>query len=231
MISRLSHTLHSAALAILSATILTSCQEQPSTPEPTPEIQPKPAAKITSIDEAIARGNTEAVEQILAATPEAANTGTRPNSPPLHQALLRKKPEIAQLLIDAGADSNATDATKRTPLHLCVERDLPDLIAPLIAAGAKPSQRDDAGWTPLHLAGAKNRLTAAQQLLAHGANIDARSNLGGTPLHEAAASGSPEIIQLYLDAGVDTSVVAEGGTALDIAKEFENEAGVKLLSE
>ncbi|MEM8953303.1 MAG: ankyrin repeat domain-containing protein [Verrucomicrobiota bacterium] len=183
-----------------------------------------------TIDEAIARGNIEVVKAILAKNPAAASVGARPTSPPLHQAILRQKGDIALVLVEAGADVNAVDSSDRSPLHLCVERDLAELVAPLVEAGASPNAQDPAGWTPLHLAGAKDRVGVAAALLENGADIDVRSNLGGTPLHEAAASGSKEIVQLFLDAGVDVSVVAEGGTALDIAKEFENGAAIELLS-
>ncbi len=192
----------------------------------TAEVSPEPA----TIDEAIARGDIEAIRAILADDAAAASAGARPGMPPLHQAILRKKPEIALLLIESGAEVNAVDSSKRTPLHISVDRDLPELIGPLIKGGADPDLGDQAGWTPLHLAGAKDRVAAARALLQHGADISRISDLGGTPLHEAAASGSEEIIRLYLDAGVDPTVVAEGGTALDIAREFENEAAIKLLT-
>lgn len=184
-----------------------------------------------TIEEAIARGNIEAVESFIVADPDAASTGARPGSPPLHQAILRQKSDIALLLISSGADVNAVDSSQRTPLHLCVERDLPDLVAPLAEAGAKPDEKDPAGWTPLHHTGAKDRVAVAKALLENGADVNIRSELGGTPLHEAAASASPELVKMLLDAGVDASIVAEGGSALDIAKEFKNVAAIKLLSE
>ncbi|MBP83056.1 MAG: hypothetical protein CMO61_04320 [Verrucomicrobiales bacterium] len=184
-----------------------------------------------TIDEAIARGNIEAVKSFIAADPNAASSGARPGSPPLHQAILRQKSDIALLLITSGADVNAVDSSRRTPLHLCVERDLADLVAPLTEAGAKPDEKDPAGWTPLHHTGAKDRVAVAKALLENGADVNIRSELGGTPLHEAAASASAELVKILLDAGVDASIVADGGSALDIAKEFENEAAIKLLSE
>ena len=63
-----------------------------------------------------------------------------------------------------------------------------------------------------------------------GARAGALSERGGTPLHEAAASGSAEMVQLFLTAGVDPKVVSKlGVTALDIAREFKNEAAIGLL--
>jgi len=57
------------------------------------------------------------------------------------------------------------------------------------------------------------------------------SERGGTPLHEAAASGSAEMVQLFLAARVDPAIVSKMGvTALDIAREFKNEAAIAVLS-
>jgi ankyrin repeat protein len=54
---------------------------------------------------------------------------------------------------------------------------------------------------------------------------------GGTPLHEAAVSAGAEMVRLLLDAGVDPKVVSKTGvTALDIAKEFKNEAAIAALA-
>ncbi|MFM9080924.1 MAG: ankyrin repeat domain-containing protein, partial [Opitutaceae bacterium] len=63
------------------------------------------------------------------------------------------------------------------------------------------------------------------------ANAKALSERGGTSLHEAAASGSADMVKLFLDAGVDPKVVSKlGVTALDIAREFKNEAAIALLA-
>ncbi len=183
------------------------------------------------IDAAIAKGDAEDVKRHLAKNPESLQKGGRENSrPPLEQALLRKKTDIATLLLDAGADPNTTNASKRTPLHLAIDRNLPDAVTALLKAGANPDARDQAGWTPLHHAAAKNQLESAKALLAGGANPMILSELGGTPLHEAAASGGKEIVQLLLDHKVDPSIKSKQDvTALDLAKQYENEAAIEVL--
>lgn len=185
-----------------------------------------------TIDESIAKGDLGDVKIHLIIAPESAKKGGKPNSrPPLEQAIMRKKPEIAAILLEAGADPNSCDASKRTPLHLAVERNSPDTAAALLKAGAKPDVRDKDGWTPLHHAAAKNQIETAKVILAGGANPMTLSDLGGTPLHEAAASGSGEIIRLFLDHKVDPSVKSKQGvTALDIAKEYKNQPAIDVLS-
>ncbi|MEI8037916.1 MAG: ankyrin repeat domain-containing protein [Verrucomicrobiota bacterium] len=184
-----------------------------------------------TIDEAIAKGDLADVRLQLELDPQAATKGGRDSSrPPLEQAILRNKTEIALCLLAAGADPNSSNASKRTPLHLAVERNNPALVTALLKAGAKPNARDQDGWTPLHHAAAKNQLATATALLAGGADPMTLSELGGTPLHEAAASGGAEIVHLLLDHKVDPSVKSKQGvTALDIARQYKNQAAIDVL--
>ena len=65
---------------------------------------------------------------------------------------------------------------------------------------------------------------------AGGADPKSLSACGGTPLHEAAASGSAEMVQLLLAAGVDPSVqAANGERALSIAVASQNKSAIQLL--
>ena len=185
-----------------------------------------------TIDEAIAKGDAADVRLHLKLHPESASKGGNGKSrPPLEQAILRNKTEIALLLIESKADPNTTNASKRTPLHLAIERNNPAVVTALLKAGAKPDMRDKDGWTPLHHAAAKNQLETAKALLAGGADPMTLGELGGTPLHEAAASGGAEIIKLLLDHKVDPKIVSkEGVTALDLAKQYKNQAAIDILS-
>ncbi len=195
----------------------------------------KLAAKPTysTIDEAIAKNDISDVRLHLAADPQSANKGGRPSSrPPLEQAVLRNKPEIASLLLEAGASPNSKSGAKRTPLHIAVDRNSPAIATALLKAGAKPDVLDQDGWTPLHHAAAKNQTETARALLAGGADPMTLSERGGTPLHEAAASGGAEIIQLLLKHKVDPGVKSkEGVTALDIARKYKNQAAIDALAE
>ena len=185
-----------------------------------------------TIDEAIAKGDLDDVRLQLSVNPKSAKESGRPNSrPPLEQAVLRNKTDIALLLLQSGADSNSVDNSQRVPLHLAVERNNPTLVAALLKAGAKPNAPDKDGWTPLHHAAAKNQLESAKILLDGGADPMVLSRLGGTPLHEAAASGGADMIRLLLDHKTDPKVVSkEGVTALDLAKKYHNQPAIDVLS-
>ncbi len=190
-----------------------------------------PMPRYPTIDESIARGDTADVKLHLSTEPARALRGKDEALAPLHQAILRNRNEIALVLLAAGADVDKPDRSKRTPLHLAVERNNVAILEALLARKAKPDVRDNAGWTPLHNAAAKDRVAIARALLKGGANPMTLSERGGTPLHEAAASGSAEMVQLFLDAKVDPTIVSKTGvTALDIAREYKNEAALKILS-
>lgn len=184
-----------------------------------------------TIDEAIAKGDLDDVKLQVKLHPERALKGGKTNSrPPLEQAILRKKEDIALFLIGNGSDVNIADRSNRTPLHLAVERNLPKVLEALLKTGAKPDLLDRGGWTPLHNAAAKDQPESIKALLAGGANPMTLSQLGGTPLHEAAASGGPEVIRLLLEAKVDPTVKSkEGVTALDLARKYKNEEAVEIL--
>ena len=188
------------------------------------------APRYPTIDEAIARGDLADVRAHVAGDPEIAPR-PRERGLPLHQAILRNKTEIALFLLESGASVDAPDRTARTPLHLAVERGNVALVTALLERKARPNERDGIGWTPLHHAAAENKVAVARALLAGGADFKTLSERGGTPLHEAAVSGGGEMIRLLLGAGVDPAVVSKTGvTALDIAREFKNEAAIAVLS-
>lgn len=184
-----------------------------------------------SIEKAIALGDLTDVQRQVAAHPGRLQAGTHPSLTPLHQAILRKKTEIACWLAEQGADVDRPDGSDRSPLHLAVERNDVRVIEVLLARDARPDTLDKTGWTPLHHAAASDKVDAARALLSGSADPMSRSARGGTPLHEAAASGSEPMILLLLEAGTDPAVKAEAGvTALDIARQYTNAPALRLLT-
>jgi hypothetical protein len=191
-----------------------------------------PIPRYPSIDQAIARGDIADVRRHIGADPGRVQAGGNPKLTPLQQAILRKQPAIALLLIELGADVDKADGSERTPLHLAVERDLPELITALLAQGADPNRLDRVGWSPLHHAAAKGREQALAALLVGGADPMCLSLRGGTPLHEAAASGSAAMARLLIEHGCDPRHAAQSGvTALDIAREYDNQEVARVLEE
>lgn len=194
-------------------------------------VSPAPREPITAtLDEAIARGDLDDVKRHLALDPSRVQGAAGAKLTPLHQAILRRKPEIVALLLAAGASPTVPDSSHRSPLHLAVERGDAGMVETLLLAGADPAVRDSRGWTPLHHAAARNQIEIARLLLDAPTDPNIRSELGGTPLHEAAASGSVAMARLFIDRGTDPRIRSKtGATALDIAREFKNTEVIAFL--
>jgi len=183
-----------------------------------------------SLSKAIAYNDLEDIQLYLINDPDALDRIGKSKLAPLHEAILRKKTEAALLLIERGANVDQVDRSQNSPLHISINRKLPEVALALVNANADLAAKDKNGWTPLHLAAAKDTVNIAKQILNAGADIHILSTAGGTPLHEAAASGGAEMVLLLLKAGIDPSIVSSHEkTALDIAKEFENQAAIDVL--
>ena len=186
--------------------------------------------KYKMINQSIAVGDLEDIKSHIERDPEIIDDPGKSKMTPLHQAVLRKKEDVAELLLNLGAKPNIPTGNGQTALHLAINRGLPSVCALLITKGADLNAQDENGWTPLHLAAAKDRIDIARILIESGANLQILSTAGGTPLHEAAPSASAEMAQLLLDSGIDPMAKSnDGKTALDHAITYKNEAVIQLL--
>jgi uncharacterized protein len=103
--------------------------------------------------------------------------------------------EIAQALIEAGADVNARSANDFDvlPLHSACAGNHDDVVAVLLAAGADVNVTQRGGYTPLHGAAQNGADVTIDRLLAAGADRTARTDDGRTPADLAEAAGHPEL--------------------------------------
>lgn len=135
----------------------------------------------------------------------------------LHTALMEESERVVKLLIEhPHMDVNAINQAGETPLMLAALRGRLPWVQALVQRGALINE---AGFTALHYAcsGPDNGVTA--WLIAQGADIDARSPNGSTPLMMAAGYGSPDSVEVLLQAGADTRLVNDKGlSALDFAR-------------
>jgi ankyrin repeat protein len=139
-------------------------------------------AKGAAVDARNENGNTALLELVLSRGPNPA-------------------PEVARLLLDGGADVNATNIRKRSAL--------------MIAAGRS-------GGVDVAL---------VRQLLDRGARIDAANQDGQTALMFAAQSGQTEIARELIDRGAKQAQTDdEGRTALMFATQAGHKELIKLLT-
>ena len=194
------------------------------------ETQVSGLMRYKTIEEAIARNDLQDVVRHLEKNPQDIDKPGRGNLTPLHQAILRKRPEAAVILLEAGADPDVLTPGSQSSLHLAVERGLVETAQMLLQRGVDTNVRDSQGWTALHLAAAKNRIQIVKMMLNHGVDPNYLSAAGGTPLHEAAVSGNEDMIRMLLDADIDPKIVSQTGkTAWDIALEYQNAAAQNIL--
>ena len=122
-------------------------------------------------------------------------------SSPLHLASQAGHVDIAQMLIDRGAEVSAQTKNGSTALHLASENGHVDLARMLIERGADVSAQKTNGWTALHWVSQNGHVDLAQMLIERGANVAAQTEDGSTALHLASLNGHLDLAQLLVDVG------------------------------
>uniref|UniRef100_A0A2R5LDL0 Poly [ADP-ribose] polymerase n=2 Tax=Ornithodoros turicata TaxID=34597 RepID=A0A2R5LDL0_9ACAR len=137
--------------------------------------------------DAAKKGNLARVMKLL--TPENINCRDSQgrNSTPLHLAAGYNNFEVAELLLENGADVNAQDKGGLIPLHNASSYGHLDIAALLIKYNTVVNATDRWGFTPLHEAAQKGRTQLCALLLAHGADSAMKNHEGQTPLDIALA--------------------------------------------
>ena len=130
---------------MLAAAWLVGCSTLP----PPPELAILPPPPELSIWDAAELGRVEVVRQHLAARTDVNVRGGITGLTALHQAAFHGHTAIATLLIDAGADVNATDRRGWTPLHSTVYWGHNEIAELLLANGAQVNAKAGDGRTPL----------------------------------------------------------------------------------
>jgi ankyrin repeat protein len=188
-------------------------------------------------------------------------TRTHHRRTPLHHAAAKNRPAIVHLLLELGADPNATDATGVTALTTAAQENAdPAIMSALLAAGARldflaavnlgryseaeAMLRDDPArigpdgrdTIALHLAVSKRNLVTIHWLLAHGVDVNAKRfmwDCNHTALHMTAESGAIGIARLLLEAGADPNILDDkfNSTVLGWATFFGRADLAELLRE
>jgi len=137
--------------------------------------------------DAAKKGNLSRVQKLI--SPENINCrdSAGRNSTPLHLAAGYNNLEVADYLLEQGADVNAQDKGGLIPLHNASSYGHLDIAALLIKYHTIVNATDKWGFTPLHEATQKGRTQLCALLLAHGADPNLKNQEGQTPLDLATA--------------------------------------------
>jgi hypothetical protein len=139
---------------------------------------------------------------------------------PLHAASRRGHVDVAQVLLDYGADVNAQDIHDQTPLSWASSEGHLKVVQLLLEHGANVNMQTNYNYTPLHSALESGKLEVVRLLLDHGADVQIRAEDGLSPFQLATRHGHHDIAQLLLDRGAERE---EGGGGEE--EEEEEEGG------
>ncbi|KAM9310600.1 B-cell lymphoma 3 protein homolog isoform 2-T2 [Pholidichthys leucotaenia] len=102
---------------------------------------------------------------------------------PLHLAVLQCRKNLAQMLLDAGADINAMDIKSgQTPLMHAVESSNTDMVHFLIENGCDVNTQSYSGNTALHSACGRGQVDIVRLLLKSGADSSLKNYHNDTPV-------------------------------------------------
>lgn len=141
---------------------------------------------------------------------------------PLGIAISRGYMELAEYLIDKGADINRQDSIGRTFLHKAAEDGNLAAVKFLVEKGARLDVLDEWNHTPLHVAANikvnKGHIEVVDYLVKNGADINLTHNY--TPIHLAITRGNLDMVKCLIDNGADLYIKrACDGTPLTYAKQ------------
>jgi uncharacterized protein len=136
-------------------------------------------------------------------------------TPSLTDAAKRGDKDALRVLLQGGANVNATAGDGTTALHWASYRD--DIAAAdlLIRAGANVNAANDLGATPLWTASQNGSEAMVRRLLAAGANPNLTLLRGESSLMVASRAGNPVVVEQLLSKGANVNArAARGQTAL-----------------
>ena len=145
---------------------------------------------------------------------------------PLDAAILdaAKKGDVVKVrqLIAEGADVNAADDTNTTALMRAAQSGHPLTVQSFLDENAEVNVVNKYGSTALIFATAKGNREVIRSLIAKGADVHVRDHGGWTLLMIAAVGAAvrkeTEVIEIFLDAGVDPNASNEIWQAVHLAK-------------
>lgn len=199
------------------------------------------------LEEYIASGDLEKIDELLKQNPALAKTKTSHGVSPLMLSCYYKKPEVTALLLKHADDINLFEASAAgkfdvvahllynhpeavndyaedgfTPLGLACYFGQFEVARYLVLKGADVNQPSNNGFHvfPIHSAAAGDYTDIARMLIDNGAKVNVKQQAGATPLHSAAQNGNLELLIMLLEHGAETNTRMEGGRLpADLARE------------
>ncbi|MBN8828201.1 MAG: ankyrin repeat domain-containing protein [Sphingobacteriia bacterium] len=184
--------------------------------------------------EATKKGDLEKVKDLLSKGAEINVQDPSSGDTPLLISLKNKHKNIAEFLINEGADPNIGDKYGYPPLAYAMDSKYGDsnLQNLLLDNGADPYAKDSNGKSLFIWFGTPNKyegeiikeaklgnLTKVQELANKGYSIDFKNKAGDTALLASLKSGQYEVVKFLLEGGADATIEDKNGiSGLDLIK-------------
>lgn len=151
-----------------------------------------------TLHEAAAVGAMEVVRHVIRERGRLIDTHAKDGFTALALAAFFGNTEIAEFLINQGANLNlaADNPMRVAPLHAAVAGRHRAIVKLLVEAGADVNLRQQQGWTPLHAAAQNGDAETVTLLLSHGADRKARADNGQSALDLALTGGHGSVAGL-----------------------------------
>jgi ankyrin repeat protein len=158
----------------------------------------------TRVVDAAMKNDIETVRSLLKQAADA-NSSQGDGMTALHWAAMNNNPEMAQLLIYAGATVKATTRIGMyTPLYLAAQNGNAKVIDVLLKAGADAKAPTLDGVTPLMMAASSGDPDTVKSLLEFGVDVNAEETASGqTAMVFAAAFNRPDAIKILARYGAN----------------------------
>ncbi|CAM9620462.1 unnamed protein product [Scytosiphon promiscuus] len=212
-----------------------------------PDLRQKLLKECPSLHRAVGRRDPKLVARVLEEMKEghrkADQTTTAPAKPvpeleqlflgatPLQLACATVQPQVASVLLKAGANVNAARPSDGyAALNIAAETQERNIVKVLLEAGADPDIANMEHVTPLHFAAKLGDPGITSDLLAAGAD-QMRRTLGKQlrPIHFASFGGRPDIVELLVEAAPSSAPAGLGKLARKRLLEVSDARGQKPL--
>lgn len=158
--------------------------------------------------DAAKKGNLSRVQRLVTTENINCRDAQGRNSTPLHLAAGYNNFEVAEFLLENGADVNAQDKGGLIPLHNASSYGHLDIAALLIKHNTVVNATDKWGFAPLHEAAQKGRTQLCALLLAHGADAFMKNQENQTPIELATAEDVKCLLQDAMTVSIGNQHIA-----------------------
>jgi ankyrin repeat protein len=148
------------------------------------------------LHEAAAIGNARRLKTLLGQSRTRVNAPNPEGFTPLGLAAFFGHLDALKVLLENGADVNATSPSRfaNTALDAAVAGDHPNVVKALLAVHGNPNVRSEANFTPLHKAAEHGNLEIVRMLVEAGADPKATRDGGLRPIDDAQEKGHQAVV-------------------------------------